>query len=153
VGDSPRLSLLDRGHADCLTVMAALAAKTERIRIGTVPLIMGLRNPLLLAHACATLDVLSGGRLVLGTSVSHQYRFAEREFEACGVPYHERPGRLNEAIEVMRPLWTENSFAFQGKYFRFDELGIQPVQRPIPIWIAASENEQALRRVARLGDG
>jgi len=60
VGDSPRLSMQDRAHADCLTVTAALAARTNKIRIGTVPLILAMRNPVLTAHGLATLDVISG---------------------------------------------------------------------------------------------
>jgi probable F420-dependent oxidoreductase len=155
LGDSPRLSLLDRAHADCLTLMAALAAKTNKIRIGTVPLIMALRNPVLLAHGLATLDVISAGRIIIGVSVAPQYFYAEREFAACGVPYHERAGRLNESIQLVRRLWTESSFTFAGRYFRFEEVGVEPkpIQKPIPIWIAAGDNDNALQRVARLGDG
>jgi probable F420-dependent oxidoreductase len=155
VGDSPRISQLDRAHADCLTVMAALAAKTRKIQIGTVPLIAGLRNPVLLAHSLATLDVISSGRVLLGVSAGPQYKFAEREFEACDVPFHERAGRLDEAIQVMRRLWAEESVSFKGKYHRFADIGIQPrpVRKTIPIWCAAGDNDQALKRVARLGDG
>jgi probable F420-dependent oxidoreductase len=155
VGDSPRLSVQDRAHADCITFLAALAARTRRIRIGMVPLILALRNPVLTAHSLATLDVISGGRTIVGVSAGHQYQFAQREFEACGVPYHQRAGRLNESIPLLRRLWSEAPFAFEGKYYRFEEVGIEPkpIQRPIPIWIAASDNENALRRVARLGDG
>ena len=155
VGDSPRLSLLDRAHADCQTVMAALAAKTSRIKIGAVPLIMALRNPVLLAHALATLDIVSAGRIIIGVSAAHQYPYAQREFEACGVPFHQRAGRLNESIRLVRRLWTEDPFSFEGKYYRFGEIGVEPkpVQRPIPIWIAAGDNDNALRRVAKLGDG
>jgi probable F420-dependent oxidoreductase len=154
-GDSPRISLLDRAHADCLTIMAALAAQTKKIRIGTVPLIAALRNPVLLAHQLATLDVISAGRILFGVSVAPQYKHAEFEFEACGVPFKQRAGRLEESIRVMRRLWTEESFSFAGKYYRFPEIGIQPkpVQRPIPIFVAAGDNENALKRVARLGDG
>ncbi|HEY7217477.1 MAG TPA: LLM class flavin-dependent oxidoreductase [Candidatus Binatia bacterium] len=155
VGDSPRLSLLDRAHADCLTLMAALAARTSRIKIGTVPLIVALRNPVLLAHALATLDVISSGRILIGASSGHQYPYAEREFAACGVPFRQKAGRLNESIALIRRLWTEGPFSFDGKYYRFDEIGIEPkpVQKSIPIWLAAGDNENALRRVARLGDG
>ena len=155
LGDSPRLSLLDRAHADCLTLMAALAAKTNRIKIGTVPLIMALRKPVLLAHSLATLDVISAGRIIIGVSAAHQYPYAQREFTACGLPYHERAGRLNESIQLIRRLWTERTFTFAGKYFQFEELGVEPkpIQKPIPIWVAAGDNENALRRVARLGDG
>jgi probable F420-dependent oxidoreductase len=155
LGDSPRISLLDRAHADCLTIMGALAAKTSKARIGAVPLIAALRNPVLLAHSLATLDVISSGRLLFGVSVAPQYKFAEYEFEACGVPFTQRAGRLAESIEVMRRLWMEENFSFEGKYFRFREIGIQPkpIQRPIPVWIAAGDNDNALKRVARLGDG
>ncbi len=155
VGDSPRLSLLDRAHADCLTIMAALAAKTRKVRIGTVPLVPALRNPVILAHALATLDVIAEGRIIVGVSVGPQYKFTQREFEACGVPFHQRAGRLSESIRVMRRLWTEETFTFDGRYYRFEEIGIEPkpIQRPIPIWIAAGDNENALKRVARLGDG
>lgn len=155
VGDSPRLSMQDRAHADCLTILAALAAKTRTIKIGVVPLILALRNPLLAAHSLATLDIISAGRTLVGVSPSHNYQFAQREFEGCGVPYHQRAGRLSESIQLLRRLWCETSFSFQGKYYRFEELGIEPkpIQKPIPIWIAAGDNENALRRVARLGDG
>jgi alkanesulfonate monooxygenase SsuD/methylene tetrahydromethanopterin reductase-like flavin-dependent oxidoreductase (luciferase family) len=155
VGDSPRLSMQDRAHADCFTMAAALAARTHKIKIGIVPFILAMRNPVLAAHSLATLDVISGGRTLVGVSAGHQYQFAQREFEACGVPYDQRAGRLNESIQLLRRLWTETSFAFEGKYYRFEELGIEPkpVQRTIPIWVAASNHENALRRVARLGDG
>jgi alkanesulfonate monooxygenase SsuD/methylene tetrahydromethanopterin reductase-like flavin-dependent oxidoreductase (luciferase family) len=135
--------------------MAALAAKTSAIKIGTVPLIMALRNPVLLAHTLATLDVISSGRIIIVVGAGHQYPYAAREFAACGVPYHERAGRLNESIQLIRRLWTESAFAYAGKYFQFEELGVEPkpIQRSIPIWIAAGDNENALRRVARLGDG
>ncbi len=154
VGDSPRIVRMDRAHADCLTVMAALAAKTQKIKIGTVPLIAGLRNPVLLAHSLATLDVISSGRIMIGVSAGPQYKFAEQEFEACGVPFNQRAGRLEEAIQLMRRLWAEESVSFQGKYYRLNDIGIQP--RPvqtIPIWCAAGDNGNALKRVARLGDG
>ena len=155
LGDSPRLSLLDRAHADCLTMMAALAAKTTAVKIGTVPLIAAMRNPVLLAHSLATLDVISSGRILCGVSVAPQYKYADIEFEACGVPFQQRAGRLDESIHVMRRLWAEDRFAFNGKYYRFPEIGIQPkpVQNSIPFWIAAGDNESALQRVARLGDG
>jgi probable F420-dependent oxidoreductase len=155
VGDSPRIARMDRAHADCLTVMAALAAKTKKIQIGTVPLIAGLRNPVLLAHSLATLDVISSGRIVIGVSAAPQYKFAEQEFEACGVPFAQRAGRLDQAIQLIRRLWAEESVSFNGRYLRLEDIGIQPrpLRKSIPIWCAASDNENALKRVARLGDG
>jgi alkanesulfonate monooxygenase SsuD/methylene tetrahydromethanopterin reductase-like flavin-dependent oxidoreductase (luciferase family) len=154
VGDS--VCILDRARGDCLTMMAALACKTDRIRIGTVPLIAALRNPVLLAHSLATIDVISRGRLSVAVSVAPTTDYNERQFTACDVPFRQKAGRLSESIVLMRRLWSDTSFAFGGKYYRFDEIGVlpKPIQKPgIPIWIAASESDAALRRVARLGDG
>ena len=155
VGDSPRIARMDRAHADCLTVLAALAAKTKKAKIGAVPLIAGLRNPVLLAHSLATLDVISSGRIIIGVSAAPQYKFAEQEFEACGVPFAQRAGRLDEAIQLMRRLWAEESLSLDGRYLRFKDIGIQPkpVRKSIPIWCAAGDNDNALKRVACLGDG
>ena len=154
LGDS--VCILNRARGDCLTTMAALACKTNRIKIGTVPLIAALRNPVLLAHSLATLDVISRGRISVGVSVAGTAEYNEREFIACGVPFHQKAGRLSESIVLMRRLWSEKSFAFDGTYYQFKEVGVlpKPVQKPgIPIWIAAAKNENALRRVARLADG
>jgi alkanesulfonate monooxygenase SsuD/methylene tetrahydromethanopterin reductase-like flavin-dependent oxidoreductase (luciferase family) len=84
LGDS--VCILNRARGDCLTTMAALACKTDRIKIGTVPLIAALRNPVLLAHSLATLDVISQGRLSVAVSVAGRAEYNEREFIACGVP-------------------------------------------------------------------
>jgi alkanesulfonate monooxygenase SsuD/methylene tetrahydromethanopterin reductase-like flavin-dependent oxidoreductase (luciferase family) len=154
LGDS--VCILDRARGDCLTTMAALACKTHRIKIGAVPLIAALRNPVLLAHSLATLDVISRGRISVAVSVAGKAEYNEREFIACGVPFHQKAGRLSESIVLMRRLWSEKSFAFDGKYYQFKETGVlpKPVQKPgIPIWIAAANDENALRRVAKLGDG
>jgi alkanesulfonate monooxygenase SsuD/methylene tetrahydromethanopterin reductase-like flavin-dependent oxidoreductase (luciferase family) len=154
LGDS--VCILNRARGDCLTTMAALACKTDRIKIGTVPLIAALRNPVLLAHSLATLDVISNGRISIAVSVAGTAEYNEREFIACGVPFHQKAGRLSESIVLMRRLWSEKSFAFDGKYYRFKEVGVlpKPIQKPgIPIWIAAAKNDNALRRVAKLGDG
>ena len=154
LGDS--VCILNRARGDCLTTMAALACKTNRIRIGTVPLIAALRNPVLLAHSLATLDVISRGRLSVAVSVAPTTEYNERQFIACDVPFHQKAGRLTESIVLMRRLWSEKSFEFSGKYYRFKEIGVlpKPIQKPgIPIWIAASDNDTALKRVARLADG
>lgn len=154
LGDS--VCILNRARGDCLTTMAALACKTDRIKIGTVPLIAALRNPVLLAHSLATLDVISQGRLSVAVSVAGRSEYNEREFIACGVPFREKAGRLSESIVLIRRLWSEKSFAFDGKYYQFKEVGVlpKPIQKPgVPIWIAAANNENALRRAAKLGDG
>ena len=154
LGDS--VTILNRARGDCLTTMAALACKTERVKLGAVPFLPALRNPVLLAHTLATVDVISQGRVILAVSVGPTRDYIQRQFEACGVPAGEKAGRLSETIELMRRLWTEESFAYEGRYFRFEEIGVlpKPVQRPgIPIWIAADRNETGFKRVGRLGDG
>lgn len=154
LGDS--VTILDKARGDCLTTMAALAAKTERVKIGVVPFLAALRNPVALAHALATLDVISQGRIIVGASVGSVKQDMNEQFDACGVPHHEKAGRLNESIEIMRRLWVEKAVTFEGKYYRIRDVGILPhsIQKPqIPIWFATGRNEKALQRAARLGDG
>src|SRR5687768_9567160 len=154
LGDS--VTVLDKARGDCLTTMAALAARTNKIRIGAVPLLPALRNPVLLAHALATLDVISNGRIILGVSVGPVKDYIQHQFTACGVPPEEKAGRLSESIEIMRRLWRETTIDYRGRYYQLNDVGIlpHPAQQPgIPIWIAADGNEKGFKRVARLGDG
>ena len=154
VGDS--VTILDKARGDCLTTMAALAARTKRTRIGVVPFLAALRNPVTLAHALATLDVISQGRMIIGASVGSVKQDMNEQFDACGVPHHQKAGRLNECVEIMRRLWSERVVTFEGRYYQIREVGIlpQPIQKPaIPIWFATGKNEAALRRTAQLGDG
>jgi alkanesulfonate monooxygenase SsuD/methylene tetrahydromethanopterin reductase-like flavin-dependent oxidoreductase (luciferase family) len=154
LGDS--VTVLDKARGDCLTTMAALAARTSTIRIGAVPMLPALRNPVLLAHALATLDVISKGRIILGVSVGPVRDYIQRQFAACGVPPHEKAGRLGECIEIMRRLWSETTIDYDGCYYKLDGVGIlpHPTQKPgIPIWIAADRNDNGFKRVARLGNG
>ena len=154
LGDS--VTVLDKARGDCLTTMAALAARTNRIKIGAVPMLPALRNPVLLAHALATLDVISRGRIILGVSVGPLRDYIQRQFAACGVPPQEKAGRLSESIEIMRRLWRERTIDYDGRYYQLKDVGIlpHPAQKPgIPIWIAADRNENGFKRVGRLGDG
>ncbi len=154
LGDS--VTVLDKARGDCLTTMAALAARTSRMRIGAVPMLPALRNPVLLAHALATLDVISKGRIVLGVSVGPVRDYIQRQFAACGVPPQEKAGRLSESIEIMRRLWSETTVNYDGRYYQLKDVGILPhpaQKQGIPIWIAADRNENGFKRVGRLGDG
>jgi alkanesulfonate monooxygenase SsuD/methylene tetrahydromethanopterin reductase-like flavin-dependent oxidoreductase (luciferase family) len=154
LGDS--VTVLDKARGDCLTTMAALAARTDKIRIGAVPMLLALRNPVLLAHALATLDVISKGRIILGVSVGPVRDYIQRQFAACGVPPQEKAGRLSESIEIMRRLWSETTVSYDGHYYKLSDVGIlpHPAQKPgIPIWIAADRHENGFKRVGRLGDG
>ena len=154
LGDS--VTVLEKARGDCLTTMAALAARTSRIKMGAVPMLPALRNPVLLAHALATLDVISKGRIILGVSVGPVRDYIQRQFAACGVPPREKAGRLSESIGVMRRLWSETTINYDGRYYKLRDVGIlpHPAQKPgIPIWIAADRNENGFKRVGRLGDG
>jgi alkanesulfonate monooxygenase SsuD/methylene tetrahydromethanopterin reductase-like flavin-dependent oxidoreductase (luciferase family) len=152
LGDS--VTVLEKARGDCLTTMAALAARTEKIKIGAVPMLPALRNPVLLAHALATLDVISKGRIILGVSVGPVRDYIQRQF-AGGVPPQEKAGRLGECIEIMRRLWSETAIDYDGRYYKLNDVGIlpHPAQPQIPIWIAADRHENGFRRVGRLGDG
>jgi alkanesulfonate monooxygenase SsuD/methylene tetrahydromethanopterin reductase-like flavin-dependent oxidoreductase (luciferase family) len=136
--------------------MASLAMKTNRVKVGTVPLLPALRSPVLLAHTLATLDVISQGRVLIGASVAPSLPYIRHQFEACGVPYSEKAGRLSESIQIMKRLWTEKTVSFEGKYHKLRNVGIlpHPIQQPsIPVWVTADRNENAFKRVARLADG
>src|SRR4029078_10762418 len=154
LGDS--VTVLDKARGDCLTTMAALAARTEKVRLGAVPMLAALRNPVLRAHALATIDVTSKGRVIIGVSVGPTRDYIQRQFAACGVPPQEKAGRLSECVEIMRRLWSEKTIDYEGRYYKLHNVGIlpHPAQRAgIPIWIVAHRNENGFKRVGRLGDG
>ena len=137
---------------DATVALSAFAARTSRLTLGTSVLLLPLRHPTAVAKSFATLDVLSGGRTILGVGVGGEN---PAEFAACGVPYQERGARANEAIEVIRRLWSEPSVTFQGRFTRFEDVRLEPrpIQQPgPPIWVGG-RSEAALRRAARQGDG
>ncbi len=136
-----------------VVALAFVAARTKKLKFGTSVLALPLRNPTVLAKEIATLDFLSGGRSLPGVGIGTE---EDREYEACGVKRVQRAGRTDEAIQVMRRLWTEDGVTFHGKYFTLNDVTVQP--KPSfpgglpPIWIGG-RSEAALRRAARLGDG
>ena len=134
-----------------LTLLSFVAARTRRVRLGTSVLVLPYHNPVRLAKAAATLDVLSGGRLIMGVGVG----LIEKEIQAMGSPYAERGAFTDESIAVMRALWTQDEPKFEGKYARFDGMKFspKPLQKPsIPI-VIGGVSRPAIRRAARLGDG
>ena len=139
-----------RPYYEPLTLLSYVAARTERVRLGTSVLVLPYHNPIRLAKAAATLDVLSRGRLILGVGVGA----IEREMEALGVPFKERGSFSDEAIQVMRALWTEDEPRFDGRYSRFAGMPFspKPAQRYIPV-VIGGVSPAAIRRAARLGDG
>jgi probable F420-dependent oxidoreductase len=154
VGDSSRM---ERGwpRADWVSLLGAIAMKTERTRLGIIPLSAPLRHPVLLAHQLATIDVLSGGRLLVAPSIGKGGPEGQREFANCNVPYAERGARLTEMLQIMKRLWTEPSVTFAGRFYQLDDATIypKPVNRPIPLYVATGRAEAALRRAGRYGDG
>lgn len=152
VGDS----ILAKSRLEVLTTMGALAARTHRVKIGTAVLLATLRHPVVLAHALATLDVLSGGRIIPGIGVGRSEPLLEHESENCGVPFKTRATRLEEGLEIMKRLWTEAQVDFAGKMFTLHEVALlpRPVQKPRPpLWLASNLVERGLRRVALQADG
>jgi probable F420-dependent oxidoreductase len=128
-----------------------VAARTERIGLGTSVLVLPYHHPIRLAKTAATLDVLSGGRLILGVGVGA----VPLESEAMGSPYAERGAITDEAIAVMKELWTKEDPSFAGKYSRFSGMPFspKPLQQPhIPILIGGN-SQAAIRRAVRLGNG
>lgn len=137
---------------DAITVLAAFAARTQRILLGSAVLLLPLSHPTVVAKEVASLDIISNGRIILGVGVGGEF---PPEFVACGVPVKERGRRTDEAIEVMRKLWSESGVNHEGRFFRLQDANMQPkpVQKPgPPIWIAG-RSEAAIKRAARLGDG
>ena len=108
---------------DSLAMLAFAAGVTERITLGTSVYLLPLRHPTLIAKTTATVDLLSGGRLVLGVGVGGEF---PPEFEAVGVPVAERGARADEAIGVVRRLWTEDGVAHAGKHFQFGAVTVAP---------------------------
>ncbi len=137
---------------DALTSLAAMAARTTRVRLGTAVLLLPLRPAALAAKEVASVDIISGGRVILGVGVGGEY---PKEFEAVGVPVKERGRRADEAIQVMRLLYTQENVTFHGRYTTLDGVSLQPKPKQPggpPIWIAG-RSEAAMRRAGRLGDG
>ena len=152
VGDS----ILAKSRMEALTTMGALAARTRRVKIGTAVLLAALRHPVVLAHALATLDVLSAGRILPGIGVGRSEPLLEHESENCGVPFKTRATRLEEGLEILKRLWTEDKVDFAGKIFTLNKVELlpRPVQKPRPpIWLASNLVERGLKRVALQGDG
>ncbi len=131
-------------------LMGYLAGATERIQFVTGIIILPQRQTALVAKQAAEVDVLSGGRLVLGIGVG----WNDIEFEALGENFKDRGRRSEEQMEVLRTLWTSESVDFTGKWHRIDNAGLNPlpVQRPIPMWIGG-DIDVVLKRIGRLGDG
>lgn len=135
---------------DAFAVLAHLAGRTERIRLGTHVYNIGLRHPFLTARAAATVDVLSRGRLLLGVGAS----WLRGEWEAMDLDFDSRGGRVDECLEVCRRLWEEEVVEHGGRFFSFSATRFEPkpAQAPLPLHIGG-DGPAALRRAATIGQG
>jgi probable F420-dependent oxidoreductase len=134
-----------------MITLAYLAGHTTRVRLGISAYVMPYRNPVLTAKHVATLDALSGGRMILGVGTG----WLEEEFHALGVPFKKRGARTNDYLEVCKALWAGGDSRYSGMHYRLRPVrtGPAPVQRPHPpLWIAGNSHA-AMERAARLGDG
>ncbi|GBD24560.1 Pyrimidine monooxygenase RutA [bacterium HR29] len=145
LGFRPTLDFLEP-----LTLLAFLAAVTNRIRLGTSVLVLPMRHPVLHAKILATIDHLSGGRLILGGGVG----WWKEEFQVLGVPFERRGKRTEEWLQLVRALWTEEWVQFRGEFYECVDwtCNPKPANGSIPIWLGG-ESEGQLRRVGRYADG
>jgi probable F420-dependent oxidoreductase len=137
---------------ESLTLLASYASITTRIKLGVGVYLLALRPPAIAAKVTATIDALSGGRLIFGVGVGGEN---PKEFELTGSPHKERGARVTEAIDVVRTLWRDTPASFDGRFTKFSSVSIdpKPVQRPgPPIWIGG-RSDAALARAGRQGDG
>jgi probable F420-dependent oxidoreductase len=134
-----------------MVAMAMVAGRTQRLKFGMNAIVLPFRDPLVLAKECATLDFLSGGRLLpafgVGGEVAPEFKAVNREPTGRG-PYSD------EMLEIMMRLWAEDHVSYEGKHFHYEDVTItpRPVQQPLPLWIGGS-SQAAIRRTAKLGTG
>ncbi len=131
-------------------LLARLAAEAGDMTIGTNLLLLPLHNPVDIAEQYATMDVIAGGRLVLGVGLGYR----SEEYEVFGVERRTRTRRFEEALEILKRLWTEDHVTVEGRFYAVKDVSIRPrpLQRPRPpIWIGAAA-DSAVERAARLGD-
>lgn len=150
---------------DPITALTVAAGATERVRLGTGVVVLPLRDPVLTAKALATLDALSEGRLIFGAGVG----WDQQEFDACQIDRSSRGRRMDEMLDVIVGLWTQDAFSYDGRHFRLRDVSLvpRPTRRP-PLWLAAGtvpegtsqhiterqgyRPQRSLRRVAERAD-
>lgn len=134
-----------------MTGLAAIAGRTRRMKFGMSVVVLPFRNPVVLAKEVATIDFLSDGRLLPAFGIGTE---DVREYEATGVRKEERAPRTDEAVPLLRRLWSEEHVSHEGRYYHLSDVTItpRPDRRALPIWFGG-RSDAAYRRVGRLGDG
>jgi len=172
VGDS----LFSKPRYEPISLLSAISQRTSRVKLGTACMVTATRNPLYLALEWATLDVISGGRTILGAGKGNPEEGVRREFEALGLDYGKSGSLFEEGLAVLRTLWTEGKVDFHGRFFDYDGVSffsgtelapLMPIQKPPPIWVVSNPRlkgdappdeiarrlERACRRIVEYGDG
>lgn len=148
VGDS-----ILRARIDALMTLSAVASRTKKVMLGTATLLLPIRSPVLIAQMIASLDNISDGRVILGVAPGGEDSI--HEFEACGVPSERRGRRMDEAIKVLKMLWTKNDVNFSGEFYNLSGITLdpKPVQKPYPeIWVGGA-SQLTFQRVAQSVNG
>jgi alkanesulfonate monooxygenase SsuD/methylene tetrahydromethanopterin reductase-like flavin-dependent oxidoreductase (luciferase family) len=172
VGDS----LFSKPRYEPIALLSAISQRTSRVKLGTACMVTSTRDPLYLALEWATLDVISGGRTILGAGMGNPEEGVRREFEALGLDYDRRGTLFEEGLAVMRQLWTEGKTDFHGTFRRYDGVEfysgtemapLLPIQTPPPMWVVSNPRltgdappevmkgrlDRACRRIVEHGDG
>ena len=147
IGDS----ITAKPRHEPLTLLAAVAARTKRVRLGTAVLLPALRQPVVLAQIVATLDRIAEGRVILGVGIAGDAPAIRKEFENVGFPFERRVGRFLEILEICQALWRRDGVSFHGKHFILEDVTMEPKPHRAggpPIWIGGS-GPIALREAAR----
>jgi alkanesulfonate monooxygenase SsuD/methylene tetrahydromethanopterin reductase-like flavin-dependent oxidoreductase (luciferase family) len=145
----------DGGILEGWTTLSVLAGRTQRVKLGTIHLAHPFRHPALTAKMAATLDALSGGRLIF----FYDAGWGRAEIDAYGLPFHDQPervARMDEGLDLIKQLWTGDTIDFAGRYYQTKGAICRPtpVQRPRPpIWLGEAREENYLAAVARHADG
>ncbi len=151
VGDS----LLARPRFEPLTLLAAVAARTRRVELGTAVLVAPLRNPVLLAHSAATVDRIAQGRLILGVGFAARNAPVQHEFASVEADFEHRAGRMREMMEICRLLWRGEPVNFEGRYWNLSDATLLPTpHRPggPPLWVGGN-GPTSMRIAGRYADG
>ena len=172
VGDS----LFSKPRYEPIALLSAISQRTSRVRLGTACMVTSTRDPLYLALEWATLDVISGGRTILGAGMGNPEEGVRREFVALGLDYDRRGTVFEEGLAVLRQLWTEGKTDFKGTFRRYDDVEfysgtemapLMPIQTPPPMWVVSNPRltgdaapevmkgrlDRACRRIVEHGDG
>ena len=139
----------DEPFLETMTLLGFLSACTNRIKLGSTVVILPYRNPVVQAKMFASLDVLTGGRIICGVGVG----WLEKEFEILGLDYHLRGAMTDEWLEIMQALWSQRNPTYEGRFYSIEGVQFEPkpIQQPgIPVWVGG-HTKAALRRTAKYG--